>query len=274
MNRKNRNTWAVFACCLLIAALVGLGCAKQNDQAATASDEGSQVAANDAAATAEQAPPEPEQAAPQPAQTERPADPVPSRPAKSFTAQPPIQSAPPAAPTTVTVTVPAGTPLKIKFDEELNSGVNQAGEKFHATLVDPILSGDRVALAAGSALEGTITEVVPAKKGLKESGGMLGLSFDRITTPSGVSASMSSSFSEQAKSTKKKGGTIGGAAAGGAVLGKVLGGDTKDAALGAVVGGAIGTGIAAGTKGTEMKIKAGQELTITLDQPVALHLKR
>jgi hypothetical protein len=251
-----------------MAALFGLACTKQSDQAATTGDEGSQVASNEAT------PPEPAPLEPQPtAPVEPPPQPEPARPAPTRSAQPPIQSAPPA-PTTVTITVPAGTPLKIKFDEELNSGVNQAGEKFHATLIDPILSGDRVALAAGSALEGTITEVVPAKKGLKESGGILGLSFDRVTTPSGVSASMSSSFSQQAKSTAKKGGTIGGAAAGGAVLGKVLGGDSKDAAIGAVVGGAIGTGIAAGTKGTEMKIKAGTEITITLDQPLALKLKR
>ena len=262
MKRKNRNTWAAFACCLLIAALAGVACTKQNEQAAT-TEEGSQVASSDATTA-----PEPAAQEPPPAQTE----PAPARPAPRA-AQPPAQSAPPA-PTTVTVTVPAGTELKIKFDEELNSGVNQAGDQFHATLVDPVLSGDRVALPAGSSLQGTLTEVVPAKKGLKESGGMLGLSFDRVTTPNGVSASMSSSLSEQAKSTAKKGGTIGGAAAGGAILGKVLGGDSKDAAIGAVVGGAIGTGIAAGTKGTEMKIKAGSEITITLDQPISLRLKR
>ena len=270
MKRENRNTWAAFACCLLIASLTGVACTKQNEQAATTED-GSQVASNDAATTPEPAaqepPPQPEPAQPAPS-----AEPPPARPAPTRAAQP-AQSAPPA-PSTVTINVPAGTPIKIKFDEELNSGVNQAGETFHATLVDPILSGDRVALPEGSTVQGQITEVVPAKKGLKESGGMLGLSFDRVTTPAGVSAQMSASLTQQAKSTAKKGGTIGGAAAGGAILGKVLGGDTKDAAIGAVVGGAIGTGIAAGTKGTEMKIKAGTEVTITLDQPLAIKLRR
>jgi hypothetical protein len=51
-------------------------------------------------------------------------------------------------------------------------------------------------------------------------------------------------------------------------------GGAPDAAVGAVVGGAIGTGVAAGTKGTEMKIEAGSELTITLEQPLTVHLKR
>ncbi|HEU5181826.1 MAG TPA: hypothetical protein VFW45_13645 [Candidatus Polarisedimenticolia bacterium] len=271
MNRKLRSTWAVFACCVLIAVLAGVACAKKDEQAAT-NEEGSQIASNDTTAPPEPAATDPQPAQPEPAQ----AQPAPARKATSrdFNTQP--MSAPPAppAPATVTINVPAGTPIKVKFDEELNSGVNQVGDTFHATLVDPILSGDRVALPDGSTVEGKITEVVPAKKGLKESGGMLGLSFDRVTTPSGVSAAMSASFSEQAKSTAKKGGTIGGAAAGGAILGKVLGGDTKDAALGAVVGGAIGTGIAAGTKGTEMKIKSGTEVTITLDQPLAIKLRR
>ena len=100
------------------------------------------------------------------------------------------------------------------------------------------------------------------------------LSFDRITTPTGSSAEMAASFSKQAKSTGKKAGTIGGAAAGGALLGKVLGGDSKDAAIGAVVGGAIGTGVAAGTKGSELKIDAGTEMTITLERALTLELKR
>ena len=267
MNRKNRSTWVAFACCLLIASLAGVACTKQNEQAAATSDDGSQVASNDAATTPEPAAQEPPPAQPEPTQ------PAPARPAPAQHNAQPVQSTPPA-PTTVTINVPEGTPLKVKFEEELNSGVNQVGQTFHATLVESILSGDRVALPEGTTVQGQITEVVPAKKGLKESGGMLGLSFDRVTTPSGVSAAMSASFSEQAKSTAKKGGTIGGAAAGGAILGKVLGGDTKDAAIGAVVGGAIGTGIAAGTKGTEMKIKAGTEVTITLDQPLTIRLRR
>jgi len=174
----------------------------------------------------------------------------------------------------VAVSVPESTALKIKMEDALDSGTTQPGDRFTATLLEPVVVGDRVALAAGSTIEGTVTDVVPASKGIKDSGGSLSLNFEKITTPTGETASMSASFAQTAKSTKKKAGTIGGAAAGGALLGKIIGGSTKDAAVGAVVGGAIGTGVAAGTKGTEMKIEAGKELTITLDQPVTVHLKR
>jgi hypothetical protein len=182
--------------------------------------------------------------------------------------------APAPVPETVAVTVAEATQLKVKIEDPLNSATNQPGDHFKATLVDPVLAGDRVALAAGSVIEGTVTDVIPAKKGIKESGGSLTLSFDRITTAGGVSAEMNASISRVAKSTKKKAGTIAGGAAGGALLGKILGKDTKDAAIGAVVGGAIGTGIAAGTKGTEMKIDAGTEMIISLQRPLTVHLKR
>jgi hypothetical protein len=170
--------------------------------------------------------------------------------------------------------VPEATPLNIKLEENLNSGTNHEGDTFRATLVEAVIVGDRVVLPEGSTIEGTLTSVVPAKKGLKESGGAMTLSFDRITTPSGNSASMAASFAKQAKSTGKKAGTIGGSAAGGALLGKVLGGSTKDAAIGAVVGGAIGTGVAAGTKGSELKLEAGTPMTITLESPITLKMKR
>jgi preprotein translocase subunit YajC len=160
------------------------------------------------------------------------------------------------------------------MEDALDSGTTQPGDHFTATLLESVIVGDRVALAAGSTIEGTVTDVVPASKGIKDSGGSLTLNFEKILTPTGETAPMAASFSQVAKSTKKKAGTIGGAAAGGALLGKIIGGSTKDAAVGAVVGGAIGTGVAAGTKGTEMKIEAGKELTITLDQPVTVHLKR
>jgi hypothetical protein len=190
-------------------------------------------------------------------------------------AQAPTQAPAPApAPQTIALTVPQGTELKVRIEDALDSGTTQPGEPFQATLLAPVVVGDRVVLSEGASLEGSVTDVIPAKKGIKESGGSLTLSFDRIATTSGQMVEMNAAVSRVAKSTKKKAGTIGGAAAGGALLGKVLGGDTKDAAVGAVVGGAIGTGIAAGTKGTEMKIEPGTEMTITLQEPLTVRLQR
>jgi hypothetical protein len=255
---------------LAILGLVPLGCTRE---APAPPEEGSQVSQNQQAT--EPAPP------PTPAQEQAPAAPpaqAQQAPPKSAPHPRTVSSAPappaPREPETVAVTVPASTTLNVKMEDALDSGTSQPGDHFTATLQQPILVGDRVALPAGSSIEGTVTDVIPAKKGIKESGGALTLSFDKVTPPSGEAARMSASLSKVAKSTKKKAGTIGGAAAGGALLGKIFGGSTKDAAVGAVVGGAIGTGVAAGTKGTEMKIEAGTALAITLQQPLTVHLKR
>ena len=262
--RGTKGSLALGLCAF--AVLFVLACSQQASNP-PATDDGSQVASNE--------PPPASEPAPAPQQSEPPqqAQPVPQPAPATPPASRPQPSAPPV-PKTVAVTVPESTPLNIKLEDNLNSGVNHEGDTFRATLVQAVIVGDRVVLPEGSTIEGTLTSVVPAKKGIKESGGAMTLSFDRITTPSGNSAGMAASFAQQAKSTAKKAGTIGGSAAGGTLLGKVLGGSTKDAAIGAVVGGAIGTGVAAGTKGSELKLEAGTPLTITLEQPVTLKMKR
>ena len=251
---------------VLILAALPLAC---TGEAPAPPEEGSQVSQDQQAVEpAQESAPAPEPAAPAPAA---------EAPRQTAAAPRPATPAPapaPRQPETIAVTVPETTALKVKMEDALDSGTSQPGDHFTATLLESVTVGDRVALAAGSTIEGTVTDVIPAKKGITDSGGALTLNFERITIPSGDSASMTATLSQVAKSTKKKAGTIGGAAAGGALLGKILGGSTKDAAVGAVVGGAIGTGVAAGTKGTEMKIEAGTEVNITLDQPLTVHLKR
>ena len=180
----------------------------------------------------------------------------------------------PGAPQTVRVTVPQGTEIRLALDSPISSASSQAGDTFTARTTDPVVVGNRVAIPSGSTVHGQVSQVVPARKGLKEKEGLLTLSFDKVVTPAGFSAPMSAGIAGVApKSTKKTAGIIGGSAAGGALLGKILGGSTKDAAIGAVVGGAIGTGIAAGTQGKDAVIPAGSALTIVLDQPLTIAVK-
>ncbi len=178
----------------------------------------------------------------------------------------------PRAPETVQVTVPRGTELSVTLSTTVGSATSHVGDSVSATTMTPIVVGDRVAIPTGSTIHGQVTGVGPATKGLdiSEKGGVIVLAFDKVTTPGGQSAALSASLADFAKSAKKTAGIIGGSAAGGALLGKILGGDTKDAALGAVLGGGIGTGIAAGTKGKELKIPAGTEFLLTLDEELSI----
>ncbi len=175
---------------------------------------------------------------------------------------------------TVRVTVPQGSEVRLTLSTGVSSATSQPGDTFTARTTDPVVAGNRVAIPAGSTIHGQVSSVVPAKKGLKEKEGSITLSFDKVVTPAGFSAPMSAGVASVApKSTRKTAGIIGGSAAGGALLGKIIGKDTKDAAIGAVVGGAIGTGIAAGTRGKEVELPAGSQLTLTLDQPLTIAVK-
>ena len=189
-------------------------------------------------------------------------------------ARPPREAPRPVAtaPRTVRVTVPEGTAVHMTLASLVGSATSQVGDSVSGTTTSAILVGDRVAIPAGSTIQGKVTGVDPATKGLKvgEKGGTVVLSFTKVTTPNGDSSPMSGSLTSEGKSGGKTAGIIGGSAAGGAILGKIIGGETKDAAIGAVIGTGIGTGIAAGTKGKEVVLPVGTDLLITLDRPLTI----
>jgi serine/threonine-protein kinase len=170
--------------------------------------------------------------------------------------------------------VPAGTPVTVELEHALSSSTSRAGDIFTARFTKPVISGDRVAIPAGSRIQGHVIEANSAKKGLSDKAGSLKLAFERLVTPDGFIAPMSASYAAAGRSSKKKtAGAIGGGAAGGALLGKVLGGSTKDAMLGTVAGAAIGTGVAAGTRGQDVDLSSGSPLTLTLDQPIRIEVQ-
>jgi hypothetical protein len=179
---------------------------------------------------------------------------------------------PPAEPTTLAVTIPKGTSLALAFTQEISSATALAGDPVSAELKNPVIVGDRVVFPAGSRVEGKITDVKSAKKGFKDTGGALAISFHRIVAPDGHGAGISAGITKLAEgSGKKKGAIIAGSAAGAAILGKLLGKDTAGAA---VVGGAVGTAVAGSTKGKEAVLAAGEEIHVELEQPAQATLGR
>ena len=187
-------------------------------------------------------------------------------------AQPPPPTSAPRAVAKVQLTIPEGTQVHVTLSTAVGSETSQVGDALTATTTGAIEVGGRTAIPAGSIIRGRVAEVMPGTKGMhiSEKGGSVVLAFDKVTTPGGDSERLAASLTSLASSTGKTAGIIGGSAAGGALLGKILGGHTKDAAIGAVVGGGIGTAIVAGTKGKELKIPAGTDLILTLDQPLKM----
>ena len=259
MNRRHGTWLALLAVPMLL--LYTAGCSGQKTDNAEMMEEAPPPATDTSVAgTTAPEPPPPAQ------QSEPPAHPQRTRSTATIPEERPRQSAPPKpqAPPAVTVSIPAGTTLAATFGEMVTSATAQVGDNVTATLKSPLLAGDRVAFPAGSHIQGQVSDVKPAKKGFKDTGGALSISFNRIVAPDGHSATIAAGFTKLAEgSAGKKAAIIGGSAAGGLLLGKVLGKDSKGAAL---IGGAIGTAVAGGTKGKESIINADEEVSVNLER--------
>lgn len=266
MNRKHW-TWLMLSVVPMLL-LSTAGCSGQKTEDAEVMEEAPPPAAdsNMAGTTA----PEPPPVQAEPAHPQRSSGS--SRPAGTIPEERPRQSAPRVQePQAVSVTIPAGTSVAVTFGEMITSETAQVGDNVTATLKSPLIAGDRVAFPAGSRVQGQVSDVKPAKKGFKDTGGALSISFNKIVAPDGHSASIAAGFTKLAEgSAGKKAAIIGGSAAGGLLLGKVLGKDTKG---GALIGGAIGTAVAGGTKGKESIINADEEVSVSLERSAQTSLK-
>jgi len=165
------------------------------------------------------------------------------------------------------LTVPAGTLVTVTFEQDLSSASSEAGDRFSARVVKPVMVNGREAIAAGSTVSGRVVGV--QRPGAFGDLAQLNLEFTSLRVGSGVESPVSASFHGEGEAQSNRDAVIiGGAAAGGAVLGEVLGDDSESRVLGALIGGAIGTGIAARDRGEEVTIPEGVAIDIRLDEPV------
>jgi hypothetical protein len=199
------------------------------------------------------------------------ARPSPARPAPSTPAQPaassPAASAPVVAP--VVLVVPSGTQLSLSLATALSSKTAKVGDTVRATVTQGVRVGDRVAIAAGSTVAGTVTDVI---SGSNKIGGVptLGLRFERLELPGNVDVPIDGVLTQKGKSDtgRDTAKIVGGAAAGAILGGQVKDGD-KGKVLGGLLGGAIGA-VAAQKTGTEVTLAEGTEFVIALAAPVEI----
>jgi hypothetical protein len=268
MKRNLTSLWLLAV--LLLPLLTAAACSGQKTDAPAEVAEQAPPPADTGTAGQQAAPQEAPPPPPARTQTQRPRHE--QRSAATIPEERPRTMAPPAQPEAVAVTIPQGTALTIAFAEPLTSETAQPGDRVSVELKNPIVVGDRVVFPAGSRVEGKVTDVKSAKKGFKDTGGALAVGFGTLVAPDGRRATIVAGFTKVAEgSGKKKGAIIGGSAAGAAVLGRLLGKDTAGSAL---VGGAIGTAVAAGTKGKEATIAAGDQMSVTLEQAARTEIAR
>ncbi len=259
---------------LLLASLVAMaaltGCAKKGDESATGSTTSDSLLAQspieppagnlqpDTAFT-----PQPEAEAPP---TETPATtPAPSKP----TAKPKPKPAPTPAPA-ASVTVPAGTALKISIDQQISSETAHEGDSWTGKITEPVVIGTAAPFPAGSVVHGVVAGVAPAAKGDRAFLVLKITSIEAEGRSIGISAAGDSII---AGSTRKRNlGAIAGGAAAGALIGKAVGGSNKGAVIGGILGGAAATGAVAGSKGFQVVVKEGSEATFHVSSDTKVKL--
>jgi hypothetical protein len=187
------------------------------------------------------------------------------------TAQSTAPAAPVAPPTPTPpqkVTVPAGTQLSIRLNDEVNSERAQVGDVFHGSISAPITIDDQTVLPTTADVEGRVVDVKSAGKFAGQA--LLTLELTKLTM-NGRSYSLQTNQWSKANTGKGKStaAKVGGGAAVGAILGGILGGG-KGAAIGAAAGGGAGTGVAAAGKAQQIDLQPEQIIPFQLQNPITV----
>jgi hypothetical protein len=180
-----------------------------------------------------------------------------------------LQPQPVPAPQPPTTTIPAGTKLRVSLIDAVNSDKNRAGDRFAASLAEPVVIDGKVILSKGTKVYGRVVEA-------KGSGRVKGRASVELQLTAIVLADRRSldistnTYTAVAPATKKRDAAIIGGGAGlGAAIGAIAGGG-KGALIGAAVGGGAGTGTVLATKGKEIHYPPETRLQFTLASPIEI----
>jgi hypothetical protein len=140
-----------------------------------------------------------------------------------------------------------------------------------AELTRAINIDGREVLPAGALLDGNVTQVDDS--GRVKGRAMIAFRFTSLRTAGERYEVETAALTHVAPATKGEDATkIGIGAGAGAVIGGLLGG--KDgAAKGAAIGGGAGTGVVLATKGKEMRLGPGADVTSQLTAPVTVRIR-
>ncbi|MFB3920589.1 MAG: YMGG-like glycine zipper-containing protein [Terriglobia bacterium] len=206
-------------------------------------------------------PPAPTPPGPAPATSPTPATPAASAAPVAVTA--------PASPVS-SVVVPAGTYLRVRMIDSVDSSRNSVGDRFAASLDEDLVAGDVVVARKGTEIYGRLAQA-------KESGQITGTSQLRLELTeiliNGVAQPMVTGEYEatgesRTKDTARK---AGGGAALGAIIGAIAGGG-KGAAIGAGVGAGAGTAVQVMTHGEQVRVPSETLLEFRLEQPLTVRV--
>jgi hypothetical protein len=179
--------------------------------------------------------------------------------------------APPPAPVVREVTIPDGTTLRLDLVTPLASDSSQVEDAVRATLREAVKVGEDVVLPVGTEITGVVTGAEGS--GRVKGRAKLSFRFDALRTGNERHAIQSTPVALEAAATKGEDAKKIGIGAGiGAAVGAIVGGG-DGAAKGAAIGGAGGTGVVLATKGREVRLGAGANVTTRLTAPLTVQVQ-
>ncbi len=184
--------------------------------------------------------------------------------------QRPVTTAPTVAvaPHSNSVNVPSGTRILIRTIDAIDSDRNQVGDRFQASLEEPLIVDDITVAPKGASVYGRLTQAseaghIQGRSQLRLE--LTGLVANGQTIPL-VTGDYYVSGSSRGATTAKR---VGAGTAVGAVIGALAGGG-KGAAIGAGVGAGAGTAVQVMTKGEQVHVPSETLLEFTLQQDVRM----
>ena len=187
-----------------------------------------------------------------------------------------------AAPAVRYFTVATDTVIRVRMDSELNSKSARVGDRFTATVTEPVYAqgGTQVA-PVGSKVHGRVQTV---RRAQRRTPGSISVAFNSLQLPNGARHTINGSLTslqaddvnadnegavEGGSNRKRDAVFIGGGAATGAIIGAIAGGG-KGAGIGAIIGGGLGTAGRVFEKERDAEVKSGTEFGVILNQRLSL----
>ena len=166
------------------------------------------------------------------------------------------------------MTIPTGTTISVRTIDAIDSRENHVGDRFEASLEEPLIVDGNVVAAKGANVYGRLEEsketgTFTGRSELKLA--LTGIVVDGKTVPV-VTGDYELTGKSKGASTARR--TVGGAAIGG-IIGAIAGGG-KGAAIGLGTGAGVGAGSEIITKGDQVKIPSETLLDFTLEQSVSI----
>lgn len=164
--------------------------------------------------------------------------------------------------------IPAGTHIAVTTTSELGSKISTPGDRFTATVAEPVVVGGVTVIRAGASASGTVVDAKPLGK--FKGGATLSVRLDTVRAR-GTTYQIASSTIDRAEKGKGKrsAGFIAGGGGAGALIGGLAGGG-KGALIGGLVGAGAGTAGAAFTGNKNIVIPAETTLTFRLEHSLTV----